>query len=77
MELVIDGGPHLVCVKVKASTTVRGEDFKHLRWFATDGTGRGRSCMGIVFYLGAEKLTFGDGNFALPVSTLWSDVVAN
>jgi len=26
--------------------------------------------------LGQEKLTFGDRNFALPVSALWSDIDA-
>lgn len=74
IDILIDGGRHLVCVEVKASATVSRDDFKHLKWFAADGPGQGRACTGIVFYLGREKLSFGDRNFALPVSALWSGV---
>ncbi len=36
------------------------------------------STVGIVFYLGQEKLTLGEGNFAaLPLSTLWAAVDLN
>ncbi|MCQ0090331.1 MULTISPECIES: ATP-binding protein [Rhodobacterales] len=76
IDILIDGGSHLVCVEVKASASVSGDDFKHLKWFSKDGPGRSRACTGIVFYLGQEKLTFGDRNFALPVSALWSDINA-
>lgn len=74
IDVLIDGGAHLVTVEVKAASTVSAQDFRHLRWFASDGPGQGRRCTGIVFYLGQEKLTFGDGNFALPLSALWSEV---
>lgn len=74
IDLLIDGGQHLVTVEIKASATVGADDFKHLKWFSKDGPGRSRTCTGIVFYLGQEKLTFGAGNFALPVSALWSGV---
>lgn len=74
VDIVIDGGNHLMCVEVKASASVNAADFKHLKWFATNALGRGKTCTGVVFYLGAEKLTFGGQNFALPVSALWSDV---
>ena len=74
IDILIDGGSQLVNVEVKSSASVSGDDFKHLKWFSTDGPGRSRSCTGIVFYLGHEKLTFGDRNFALPISTLWTDV---
>ena len=74
IDILIDGGSHLVCVEVKASASVSGDDFKHLKWFSKDGPGRSRACTGIVFYLGQEKLTFGDRNFALPVSALWSEI---
>lgn len=72
IDVLIDGGHRLVGVEVKAATSVAAEDFKHLKWFAKDGPGKGRSTVGIVFYLGQEKLTLGEGNFALPVSALWS-----
>ena len=74
VDIVVDGGSHLICVEVKSSASVSADDFKHLKWFAQDGPGRSRTCTGIVFYMGQEKLTFGDRNFALPVSALWSGV---
>ncbi|AQS50050.1 ATPase (plasmid) [Thioclava nitratireducens] len=77
VDILIDGGHRLVGIEVKAATTVAAGDFKHLRWFATDGPGKGRSTVGIVFYLGHEKLTLGEGNFALPLSSLWAAVDLN
>lgn len=74
IDILIDGGSHLVCVEIKASASVSGDDFKHLKWFSKGGPGRSRTCTGIVFYLGQEKLTFGDRSFALPVSSLWSEI---
>ncbi|WP_300043017.1 ATP-binding protein [uncultured Paracoccus sp.] len=77
IDILIDGGHRLVGIEIKAATTVVADDFKHLKWFAKDGPGRGRSTVGIVFYLGQEKLTMGEGNFALPLSTLWAAVDLN
>jgi predicted AAA+ superfamily ATPase len=74
IDILIDGGNHLVNVEVKSSASVSSDDFKHLKWFAKDGPGRTKTCKGIVFYLGQKKLSFGDGNYALPVSALWSQV---
>ncbi len=74
IDILIDAGETLVGVEVKASATVATRDFKHLKWFASEGPGQARPCVGIVFYLGEERLSFGDNCFALPVSTLWSDV---
>ncbi|MYA87567.1 MAG: ATP-binding protein [Boseongicola sp. SB0662_bin_57] len=76
IDILIDGGSHLVNIEIKASASVGGADFKHLKWFASDGPGRSRTCTGIVFYLGQEKLTFGSRTFALPVSSLWSSIDA-
>lgn len=72
IDILIDGGHRLVGLEVKSAATVSADDFTHLKWFAKDGPGRGRKVSGIVLYLGQEKLTFGDGNFALPLSTLWT-----
>ena len=74
IDILIDGGNHLVNVEVKSSASVDHEDFKHLKWFSKEGPGRTKVCTGIVFYLGQKKLSFGGGNYALPVSTLWSRV---
>ncbi|WP_299631758.1 ATP-binding protein [uncultured Roseobacter sp.] len=74
IDILIDGGHRLVGVEVKTAATVSADDFKHLRWFANAGPGKGRDFTGLLFYLGKEKLTFGDGNFALPLSALWTPV---
>jgi len=74
IDIVADGGNRLSLFEVKSSASVALSDFRHLDWFAKDGPGRSRSCTGIIFYMGREKLTFGENNFALPVSSLWSTV---
>lgn len=74
VDVIVDGGSRLALIEVKASATVTAADLKHLRWFATEGPGRSRNCTGVIFYLGREKLTFGDRTFALPVSCLWGDI---
>lgn len=76
IDIQVDGGIHLVNIEIKASASVSGADFKHLKWFAKYGPGHGRTCTGIVFYLGQEKLTFGSRTFTLPVSSLWSSIDA-
>jgi len=72
IDILIESGRKLVGVEVKAAATVDASDFRHLRWFGQDGPGRTRQFTGLVFYLGSEKLSFGGGLFALPVSSLWS-----
>ena len=74
IDILIDGGHRLIAIEVKSAATVTADDFRHLRWFAKYGPGKGRQTIGLVFYLGPEKLTMGDGNFALPVSALWAGV---
>lgn len=47
-------------MEVNASTSVSGGDFRHLRWFANEGPGKKtRRVTSIIFYLGEEKLGFG------------------
>ncbi|WP_299681616.1 ATP-binding protein [uncultured Roseobacter sp.] len=74
IDILIDAGRSLVGIEVKSAATVSADDFKHLKWFASDGPGKGRNVVGLVFYLGRDKLTFGDGNFALPLSAFWTRV---
>ena len=69
----IETDTHIVGIEVKAAATVREEDFRHLKWFASNGPGRTRTITGFVFYLGDQSLPFGDRCFALPVSSLWAD----
>ena len=72
MDWAVQKNPVLGQLSEPAPVTRR--DFRHLKWFAKDGPGRSGTCTGIVFYLGEVKLTFGNRNFALPVSSLWSEV---
>jgi len=62
----------LIGIEVKASSTIRSNDFKGLHKFA-ELTGNQFKC-GLVFYTGSRLLPFGDGNrpyFAVPLSILW------
>jgi len=70
VDILADAGTKLVGIEVKSAATVSNDDFKHLRWFANEGPGKSRAFTGIVFYMGTEKLSFGDRQFALPVSCL-------
>jgi hypothetical protein len=56
---------------VKASATVRGEDFKHLARMR-DLIGGERFLRGVVFYAGGERLPFGERLEAWPLATLWT-----
>lgn len=57
-------------VEVKASTTVRGEDFKHLTTMR-ERIGE-RFIRGVVLYAGGERLPFGERLEAWPLATLWA-----
>lgn len=59
----------VVAVEVKASETVRAEDFRGLRHLASRLGDRFRA--GLVLYAGAEPLPFGDRMRALPIAALW------
>ena len=74
IEIIADGGESLVGIEVKSAATISNRDFRHMRWFATDGPGKTRNFTGIVFYLGEHRLSFGNRLFGLPVSALWSNI---
>lgn len=74
VDVLADGGHHLVTVEINASASVSGDHFRHLKWFAAEGAGRTEAVTESMFYLGQEKLTFGDRTFALPLGELWSGV---
>ena len=73
VDIVLEQEDHrLIGIEVKASSTVRDNDFKGLKKFA-EITGD-QFKLGIVFYTGARLLPFGDENkryFAVPLSLLW------
>ena len=62
----------LTGIEVKASATVRGEDFKHLTTMR-DRIDPGRFVRGVVLYTGGERLPFGEQLEAWPLATLWTD----
>ncbi len=64
-----DNSGFLVGIDVKASATVRSEDFKGLRkLFAIDSE---NFKIGVVLYDGTQVLPFGEKMFAVPVSAMW------
>ncbi|HEY2141345.1 MAG TPA: ATP-binding protein [Solirubrobacteraceae bacterium] len=72
VDFVLEGADgRLTGVEVKASATVRGEDFKHLATMR-DRIGDERFIRGVVFYLGGERLPFGERLEAWPLATLWT-----
>ena len=71
VDILAESDRRLVAFEVKASTTVVEADFKHLRWFASDGPGASWRVTAIVIYLGERPLSFGERLFALPLSSFW------
>jgi uncharacterized protein len=58
-------------IEVKASATVRGDDFRHLARMR-DRIGDERFVRGVVLYTGDQRLPFGERLEAWPLATLWS-----
>lgn len=71
VDIVLEQGTQLAGVEVKASGTVRTEDFRGLRKLAE--IAGDRFACGVVLYDGEVSLPFGPRLFALPVQTLWTD----
>ena len=69
VDLVIERGRQVVAIEVKASATVRMEDFRGLRHLA-DRLGDDL-VVGVVVYLGHQTLPFGPKLRAMPVAALW------
>lgn len=60
----------LLGIEVKASSTVTGDDFKHLKWFQEHLT-KDRPFIGIVLYTGVAPIPFSRDLWAIPFSMLW------
>lgn len=65
-----DNSGTIVGVEVKASETVRSDDFRGLRLLQRRLGDRFRA--GFVLYCGQDSLSFGDGLTCLPISALWT-----
>jgi len=70
IDLVIENAEGLVvAIETKAASTVRREDFKHLR--VLQHTLGADFVHGFVVYLGRHALSFGPGLTAIPMAALW------
>jgi predicted AAA+ superfamily ATPase len=69
VDIVIERGSLLAGIEVKASGTVRSEDFRGLRKLQ-EIAGERFAC-GVLLYDGEASMRFGPRLFALPVQTLW------
>jgi predicted AAA+ superfamily ATPase len=70
VDIVIEQGSLLAGIEVKASGTVRSEDFRGLRKLQ-EIAGERFAC-GVLLYDGEASVRFGPHLFALPVQTLWA-----
>ncbi len=70
VDIVLEQGTRLAGIEVKASGTVRTEDFRGLRKLQ-EIAGERFAC-GVVLYDGEASVPFGPKLFALPVSCLWT-----
>lgn len=71
VDIVIERGSLLAGVDVKASGTVRSEDFRGLR--KLQEIAGERFVGGVVMYDGEASVRFGPRLFAVPVQALWSE----
>lgn len=70
VDLVLEApGPFVVGIEVKASANVTPRNFNGLRALAE--TSGEQFVQGVVIYLGAQRLPFGDKLWALPITCLW------
>ncbi|CAN5420648.1 ATP-binding protein [soil metagenome] len=65
-----DDAGQVVGIEVKASETVRAEDFRGLRLLQRRLGDRFRA--GFVLYCGTDSLAFGNGLTCLPISAVWT-----
>ena len=69
VDIVIERDHKVAGVEVKSSATVNSSDFKGLRKLKTT-VGKHFAC-GVILYNGDTSIGFGDGFYAIPLSTLW------
>ena len=68
--VIEDNSGQVVGIKVKATETVRVDDFRGLKLLQRRLDGKFRA--GFVLYCGTESLSFGDDLACLPISALWT-----
>lgn len=70
VDIVLEQSGKVAGVEVKASATVRAQDFRGLR--KLQEIADERFACGVVLYDGEVSLPFGPGLFAVPIQALWS-----
>jgi len=60
----------LLGIEIKAATSAKKDDFKHLAWFR-DNLAGDRPFIGIVLYAGEHTGSFGDDLWAVPFGAMW------
>jgi uncharacterized protein len=71
VDIVLENGLSVTGIEIKASATVRNEDFRGLRKLQ-ELAGEHFVC-GVVVYDGETTLSFGPRLFAVPISCLWAN----
>jgi len=61
----------MLAVEVKATSSVKREDFRTLQWFKQT-LARDSDFTGVVVYTGERLLAFGEGLWAVPFASLWA-----
>ncbi len=69
--LIENDNGDILGIEVKAGSAIQKSHFKHLEWFKNN-TAKNTRFYGIVFYTGQDVLSFGDGMWAVPMSSLWT-----
>lgn len=65
IDFVLKSSNKIIAIEVKSSKSISKADFKHIAEFKSK---ENDFCLGIVFYLGEEVLSFGSGLYAIPIS---------
>ncbi len=65
-----DNTGQVVGIEVKATETVRADDFRGL--MLLQRRVGSRFCAGLVLYCGTQQLSFGEALSCLPISALWT-----
>ena len=68
IDFIVEGAGRPIAIEVKASESVRPDDFKHIRYLQKNKPEL--NFQGVVFYMGGETVVFSENCTAVPISTL-------
>ncbi|MEO0443730.1 MAG: ATP-binding protein [Pseudomonadota bacterium] len=60
----------LLCVEIKAGSSVKNNDFKHIHWFKKH-LAKDNPVTGVILYSGEHIAAFGEGLWVVPFGELW------